>query len=172
VFPFPAVAVDAELFVCVVASLGAGWEASSVGIQIQIDRPFRPDPFGSGPDPTTTDTLEFVGVVCAEVPVAVASWVVGALWVAVCDWPPEPSPAWVCEAVCVVVFELDEPAVACEELVCVTGPSFPGESTLITTLTLVGAVWVDVAVASAFWVVGAAWLDVCDCPAAAGLGAF
>jgi len=64
----------------------------------------------------------------------------------------------------VVLFELLLTALAVELLVWVTGPSSPGLSMRMETLMFVGATWVDVAVASAFWVVGALWLDVCDWP--------
>ena len=73
-------------------------------------------------------------------------------------------PICVCPAFCVTAFELPPVALALDEFVCVTGPSSPGLSIRTTTLTLVGATWVDVAFGAADCVVGALWVTVCDWP--------
>jgi hypothetical protein len=62
------------------------------------------------------------------------------------------------------LFVFPETAFACELFVCVTGPSFPGLSIRITTLTFVGATCVEVAVAFASWFVGALCSADCDWP--------
>jgi hypothetical protein len=59
---------------------------------------------------------------------------------------------------------LPEPAAAAEEFVWVTGPSLPGLSTRITTLTFAGTTCVDVAAESAVCFTGALCVTACDCP--------
>jgi hypothetical protein len=129
---FPASAVACEELVCVTAAVSPGLL-------------FR------------TTMFTFKGFTCVERASALETCVVGALWTESCVWPvPVPPPtAWFCVPAWVASFVLPEVASATEEFVCVTGPSLPGLSTRTTTLTLVGACWVDVALASLVCFVGA-----------------
>ena len=73
-FEFTAEAVADEVFACVAAY----W--SSRGIQIWINIPKAPEPAGSGAAPSIrTETFAFVGALCVEIAVALASCAVGAL---------------------------------------------------------------------------------------------
>jgi hypothetical protein len=164
------VAAAAEPVVCDALApdaVGVGVR-SSRGSQIRMSVPSAPDPAGSvALGSTRTDAPAFVGAVWTDVAVPFAVCVVGADWLSVCDWPLEELPEtalWPWAAPCVVWLALAAPAVAVELFVCVTPPSSPGLLFRMTTLTFVGATWVEVADAFELCVVGAACVELCDWP--------
>jgi hypothetical protein len=154
VFEFVALAVAFELLD------GMG----TLGIQIWINVPSAPDPFGSTADGLITTEM-LPGAVCVDVEVAFAVCEVGADWVMICVCPPEPPDAiWAWFDPWLTAFVFAAPAFAAELFVCETGPLLPGLLFRTTMFTFVGATWVDVAFAPAFWLVGALWEVCCDWP--------
>jgi len=105
-----------------------GTDVPSRGIQIWINVPSAPEPFGSvAAGSIEIDAFALVGAICVELAAAFAFWVVGALWLDVWDWPlDEPPPPWAWLEPCPTAFAFAAPAVDCEVFVWVTAPSSPG----------------------------------------------